>query len=167
MQKPAKYLSKTEALSQLQKYCAYQERCHQDVRYKLLNLGIRGDDLEAIISQLIQDQFLDEERFARAFVRGKFRHKQWGKQKITLELTKRNISNYLKQRALEEIDQQEYRSTLISLISKKKATFHDHVSAAEKSLKLFKFAYQKGYEPDLIYEILGEESGRNGSSNLV
>lgn len=159
MQKPTKYLSKQEALSQLRRYCAYQERCHQDVRYKLLNLGIRGDDLEAIIGQLIEEQFLDEERFARSFARGKFRHKQWGKHKIILELTKRSISDYLKQKALEEIEPEEYRAVLMGLIQKKEATLSDKITPAEKSLKLFKFAYQRGYEPDLIYEILGR--GRN------
>jgi regulatory protein len=73
------YVSKEDALKKLQRYCAYQDRCHQEARRKLLDLGIYGDDLEEIISELISDNFLNEERFARSFARGKFRIKGWGK----------------------------------------------------------------------------------------
>ena len=71
-------------LSKIRKYCDYQERCHQEVRYQLIKLGARGDILEKIIGQLVEEGFLDEERFARAFARGKFRNNLWGRQKIRM-----------------------------------------------------------------------------------
>ena len=86
-----KYLSKEDALKKLQRYCAYQDRCHQEVRSKLLDLGIYGHDLEEVIVALIEDNFLNEERFARSFTRGKLRIKHWGRNKILQELKKKNI----------------------------------------------------------------------------
>ena len=79
MPEKKKYVSLDKALQKLQRYCAYQDRCHQEVRAKLLSLGVYGDEMEEIIVSLIEDKFLDEERFARSFARGKFRLKQWGR----------------------------------------------------------------------------------------
>lgn len=141
------------ALDKMRKYCAYQERCHQEVRYKLVAIGIRGDILESILSQLIEEGFLDEERFARAYARGKFRNNQWGMLKITRELTRKNIGTYLQKKALEEIDPDDYQLTLRNLLINKKSALLSYPDDVQK-LKLFKFAYQKGFEPELIYELL-------------
>lgn len=145
-----KYVSKEDALKKLQAYCAYQDRCHQEVRRKLLDLGIYGDDLEEIVADLITEQFLDEERFARAFARGKFRHKKWGKYKIKQHLKQKNISGYCLKKAMEEIDMEEYVETLEKLIAKKKGTIkaaNDYV----RKQKLAVFLIGKGYESSLIW----------------
>jgi regulatory protein len=146
-------LNPDEVLARMRKYCAYQERCHQEVRYKLVDIGMRGEKLEAILVLLIEEGFLDEERFARAFTRGKFRNKQWGLLKIRQELNRREIGSYLQKKALEEIDPDEYRDTLENLLKRKKQQL-TNFTEAEQKLKLFKYAYQRGFEPDLIYELI-------------
>ena len=116
-----KYHTREQALQKLQRYCAYQDRCHAEVRTKLLSLGIYGDDLEEIIVELIGENYLNEERFARSYARGKFRFKCWGRIRITQELKSRRISDYLIRKALEEIDETEYRQALYDLLDKKLA----------------------------------------------
>jgi regulatory protein len=110
LQKKKKYISKDDALLKLQAYCAYQDRCHSEVRSKLLDLGIYGDDLEDIIVALIEDNFLNEERYARSYARGKFRIKQWGRLRIRRELKFRKISDYCIRKAMEEIDENDYHT---------------------------------------------------------
>lgn len=151
-----KYLSPQEALLKLQSYCAYQERSHQEVRSKLLELGIYGETLEAVMAELIESNFLNEERFARAFARGKFRMKQWGRRRIVQELKQRRISEYCIKKALEEIDEREYIETLKSILYKKKAALPAGESAAIHRLKLMRYALQRGYEPDLLEQLLKE-----------
>lgn len=148
------YISRTVALSKLQRYCAYQDRCHQEVRSKLLDLGVYGDELEEIMAQLITDRFLDEERFARSFARGKFLVKQWGRIRITAELRLRKISDYCVRAALSEIDEQRYREQLQQLLTRKAAL--EQLSAADIShrQRLFQFALRKGYEPELVQQAL-------------
>jgi regulatory protein len=141
------------ALDKMRKYCAYQERCHEEVRYKLVAIGVRGDILESILSQLIEEGLLNEERFARAYVRGKFRNNQWGMLKITKELTRKNIGSYLQEKAREEIDPDDYQLTLRNLLTNKKLTLLRYPDDVQK-LRLFKYAYQKGFEPELIYELI-------------
>ena len=113
------FTEKDRALSKLQKYCAYQERCHQEVRSKLIELKIYGDDLEEIIAELISDNFLNEERFAIAYAGGKFRMKKWGKVRIRIELKKRKISDYCIKKAMQEIDEEGYMEGLYKVIEKK------------------------------------------------
>ena len=108
------------ALKKLQAYCAYQDRCHKEVRSKLLDLGMRGHDLEVIMAELVEDNFLNEERFARSYVRGKFRIKRWGRIKIRLELKRRNISAYCIKKGMTEIDDNDYYTTLENIILKNK-----------------------------------------------
>ena len=148
-----KYLSKEEALSKLQRYCAYQDRCHKEVRTKLLNIGIYGDLLEEIISELIQENFLNEERFACSFARGKFRMRKWGKRKIEQELKYRNISEYCIQKAMKEIEVLDYEETLNQLIEKKWEQSKE-VDAFKKRNKIAKYLVQKGYEYNLIWPAL-------------
>lgn len=148
------YISRTVALSKLQRYCAYQDRCHQEVRSKLLDLGVYGDELEEIMAQLITDRFLDEERFARSFARGKFSVKQWGRIRITAELRLRKISDYCVRAALSEIDEQRYHEQLQQLLTRKAAL--EQLSATDIShrQRLFQFALRKGYEPELVQQAL-------------
>ena len=101
-----KYLSKADALKRMQRYCAYQDRCHSEVRTKLIELGVYGDTLEEIMAELVIERFLDEERFARSYVRGKFRLKKWGRVRIKRELKLRKISAYCQRKGLEEIEEE-------------------------------------------------------------
>lgn len=149
----SKRVGKTTALEKLQKYCAYQDRCHQEVRWKLLELGMYGDDLEEIIADLIMENFLNEERFARSYARGKFRMKGWGKMKITRELKQRQVSAYCIKKGLSEIDNEIYEQKLYQLLEKKNKTLRDK-NIFTRRKKLFNYAYQKGYESFLIQKCL-------------
>ncbi len=143
------YVGKTTALEKLQRYCAYQDRCHKEVRSKLLDLGMYGDDLEDIIVSLIQDDFLNEERFARSYARGKFRMKKWGRVKITRELKFRNISPYCLKKGLSEINEEEYLGVLMELLVKKSGSLREK-DRYKKRKKLFDYALNKGFETELI-----------------
>ena len=149
------YWSKDEAVANIQRYCAFQERCHKEVRYKLIEHAIYGDLLEEIISDLISNNFLDEERFARTFARGKFRMKQWGRNKIKQELKIRDVSAYSIKAAMTEIDGDEYLSVLSNLIAKKERTT-TFKNQFDKKKKLTDYALSKGYEYELIAEIIGK-----------
>lgn len=162
MQKKTKYVSREEALVRLQRYCAYQERSHHEVRSKLLDLKIYGDDLEEIIAQLIADNFLNEERFARAYARGKFRMKQWGKRRIVQELKRHAVSAYSIRKALEEIDSTDYRKTLQEVIQKKKKLLALE-DGFELQNKLAQYAISRGFESELVWETLKNEQGDEGT----
>lgn len=147
------YWSRDEATGNIQKYCAFQERCHQEVRSKLLEHGIYGDLLEEIISDLISDNYLNEERFARSFARGKFRIKNWGKNKIRSELKMRKVSTYSINEALNEIDNDEYLATLQRLLDKKERTT-SFKNQYDRLKKLTDYAMVKGYEYELIMGLI-------------
>ncbi len=147
-----KYISQDEALAKLQRYCAYQDRCHKEVRTKLLDLGIYGEALEEIIYDLIQENFLNEERYACSFARGKHRIKKWGRTKILIELKKRNISEYCIKKAMKEIEE-DYMETLERIMEKKWATIREKNIYKKKS-KLASFLYGKGYESGIVWEMI-------------
>ena len=153
MDKPKKYWSATDARGHIQRYCAYQDRCHKEVRSKLLEHGIYGDLLEEIISELILDKFLDEERFSKSYARGKFRMKQWGRIKIKQELKLRSITDYCIRSAMKEIDEIEYLDTLKNLLVQKEKTLKP-VNQWDRKKKLLDFALGKGYEYELIMELI-------------
>lgn len=141
-------------LKAIEYYCAYQERCHSEVRNKLLELNFRGNDLEEAIASLIDGNFLNEERFARSYTRGKFRIKQWGRRKITNELKKKKVSEYCIRKGLTEIDDQEYEETLKALMDKKVSELKSEKNIWIRKQKVQRYLLQKGYEPDLISELL-------------
>lgn len=142
-------LDKYTALEKLQKYCAYQDRCHNEVRTKLLSLGVYGDDLEQVIAELVTENFLNEERFAKSYARGKFRMKGWGKRKILGELKRRKISDYCIKKGMAEIEDAAYEEKLLNLLEKKNRTLRDKNIYIRRK-KLFNYAYRKGYESFLI-----------------
>ncbi len=148
-----KYLSKEEALSKLQRYCAYQERCHQEVRTKLLDLGIYGDILEEIITELIIDNFLNEERFAKSYARGKFVFKKWGRIKIKQELKLRKLSAYCIKKGMQEIEDDDYQKTIEELL-KKKDKYERETDPYKRRNKLARYLIQKGYESALIWKTI-------------
>ncbi len=144
-----------QALSKLQRYCAYQDRCHSEVRGKLLDLGVYGDDLEEVMVALIEEDFLNEERFARSYARGKFRMKQWGRIRIRQELKMRQISDYCIRAALSEIDESEYYEALKTVLTKYQRTVKGGDEYTQKA-KLFRHAQQKGYETEVIQEVMDD-----------
>ena len=146
-------VTKGMALPKLQRYCAYQERCHSEVRQKLLDLGMRGDDLEEVIYELIQDNFLNEERFARTFAGGKFRVKQWGRNKIRQALEQKQVSDYCVQKAMEEIEDEDYQQTLEMVLDKKWQQLRDKDVFIKRG-KLAKYTIGRGYEPELVWKTI-------------
>ncbi len=150
-----KWISVDDALAKLQHFCAYRDRCHQEVRKKLLDLGIYGEDLENIIIQLIEERFLDEERFARSFTRGKFRINKWGKIRIKQELKRREISDYCIRKGMEEIKPEAYEEQLQEVITNKAAQVREENSYKKKN-KVAGYAIGRGYEPALVWEKIKE-----------
>lgn len=148
-----KYTSKDDALAKLQRYCVYQDRCHQEVRTKLLSLRIFGDDLEEVIVALIQDDFLNEERFAASFVRGKHRIKRWGRIKILQGLHQKNISAYCIKKGMQEIDEELYEENLHFIIEKRDR-LKNIDNQYKRRIDLFNFARTKGYETPIINSLL-------------
>jgi regulatory protein len=139
-----------EAKVKIQRYCAYQERSHQEVRNKLFEFGLYRNDVDAIISDLITDGFLNEERFAKAFAGGKFRMKKWGRIKITHALEGKGVSKNCILIAMKEIDENSYVSTLQQLLSEKSRSITDGNVYLLRE-RLSKYAIQKGYEPELVW----------------
>ena len=152
-----KYYSISEALVKAQKYCAYQERSHVEVRTKLLNLGQRGHDLEEIMTTLIEKGFLNEERFAVAYAGGKFRIKQWGKNKIVQQLKMRHISDYSIKRSMQQIEDDVYRNTLKELIKKKWNSVKESNQLIKKN-KVARYCIGRGYEAELVWELIEKKN---------
>lgn len=148
-----KYISQQEALILLQKYCAFQERCHSEVRTKLLSLGIYGELLEEIIGQLIEDDFLNELRFAKTYARGKFRMKAWGRIKIIHSLKQKGITDYCIKEAMKEINPEDYKESLHVILTLQLEKFPD-LSPFERKSKAFRYALSRGYESGIIEELL-------------
>ncbi|MCG8326693.1 MAG: RecX family transcriptional regulator [Chitinophagales bacterium] len=147
----SKWVSKEEALKKMQRYCAYQDRCHQEVRKKLMEMGVYPDWREEVIVELIQENFLNEERFARSFARGKFRMKQWGKLRILRELKQRDISEYCIRKAMDEIEEEDYLKTL-QLLIEKKANQLKETDSYKKRNKIVQYLLQRGYESALAWD---------------
>ncbi len=148
-------MTEEEAFSKLIKYCTYQERCHEEVRKKLLTLKVYGAELENIISRLIENNFLNEERFAKTYAGSKFRQVQWGKTKIRQALKFRKVSEYCIKEAMKEISDEDYLKTLRQLIDKRKKQVEGDKNAFQKTVQ---HLIAKGYEPDLVLrEIKSEE----------
>lgn len=142
-----------EAKIKLYRYCAYQERCHQEVEEKLRELGVRGDTADEVIHHLISEGFLNEERFAKNFASGKFRLKHWGRLKIVRELEQRNVSSHCIRAGLREIEGDAYTTTLGELL-KKKAENTEAENVFTLRDKVSRFAIQKGFEPELVWALL-------------
>jgi len=140
----------TEATKKMESYCAYQERCHKEVRQKLYDMRMIPEATELIITGLIEENYLNEERFATSFARGKFRIKKWGKNRITQELKQRNISKFNLNKALKELDTPEYLEVFNELAEKKAALISEQ-NILKKRKKLTDYLLYKGWESDLVY----------------
>lgn len=146
-----KQLSKEQALQKLRHYCSYQERCHAEVKEKLYSFGLYKQTVEESISQLIEENYLNEERFAIQFAGGKFRMKQWGRQKIKQALKLKRVSDYCIRKAIQEIDEEQYSKTLSKLASQKWRTVKGPgITRFVKTQKTTTYLLQRGFEPELI-----------------
>ncbi|MFT4533520.1 MAG: regulatory protein [Saprospiraceae bacterium] len=139
----------------MQKICSVQDRCSSEIRTRLIEHGVYGDDLEQVLAELIVDNFLNEERFAKAYVSGKFKIKRWGKIKIRQGLKFRKISEYSIKKGMDEIDYDDYLSTITVLLEKKNANLRAK-DKWDRLKKLTSYAQQKGYEYDIIKEAISE-----------
>lgn len=150
-----KALSPEQIRLKIERYCAYQERSHQEVKNKLFSLGLNSSQTDELVSSLIVDGYLNEERFAKAFSGGKFRMKKWGRLKIVNELEKKGISKNCIKSGLREIDAEDYRQTLTAVLSDKidKVTEENIYVLRDK---VSTYAIQKGFEPELVWEVLRE-----------
>ncbi|MES2875213.1 MAG: regulatory protein RecX [Bacteroidota bacterium] len=151
-----KVFTRSECKAKAESFCAYQERSQHEVRNKLYDWGLHERDVEEIISELIQENFLNEERFAKAYTLGKFRIKGWGKIKIRQGLKLKRVPDKMIIKALKAIDPDDYMSKLKSLIEKKRATIKENDPFKLRFL-LSRFAAQKGYEQDLIGDVLKDK----------
>ncbi len=142
-----------EAQKKLEHFCAYQERCHKEVRRKLTDMRMIPEAIDTIMVHLINHNFLNEERFAKAFVRGKFRIKKWGKNRLKRELKHREISKYSIDIALQEIDLDDYETTLDELVQKRIAQVKE-ANRYKKQKKVVDYLLYRGWESQLIYEKL-------------
>lgn len=151
-----RFLTPEQAYVKIRSYCAYQERTHQEVKMKLSGYGISWSAINEMLSRLIEEGFLNEERFARAFVGGKFRSKGWGRKKIMVELKKRMVSAYSIQKALrEEIDPADYEKTVQKLIEKKwNALKAPGNTVYVKQAKTRQYLLSRGFENDIISRFL-------------
>ena len=142
-----------EALEKMAKYCAYQERCQFEVRTKLFGTGLSNDEIENIICDLIEQNFLDELRFSIAFVRGKFNAKSWGKIKIKQHLKQKKISEFCIKKSLSEISKEDYYSKLDKLLQKKSKLLSTEDEFTKKQ-KLARYLIGKGFESEMVWEEL-------------
>ena len=152
MNKRYRSLTPEQAYVKIRHFCAFQERTHQEVKMKLHSYGIGWTEIGEISSKLIEEGFLNEERFAMAFVGGKFRIKQWGRKKIEQELKKKQVSGYNIRNALREaIDVEEYEKTILKVIEKKWFSVKPETDGIFiKKAKTQAYLFQRGFEQDLI-----------------
>ena len=148
-------LTVKEIEGKLQYYCSYQDRCHKEVKAKLKSFKISSDELNEIVSNLIKDNYLNESRFSKSFVRGKFNIKNWGKVRIVNELKLRNISIYNINLGLKEIDDQDYINKLEDIFNKKLSSLRNLKSNLKKK-KIISYLLYRGWESNLIYSKANE-----------
>lgn len=145
----------TEATKKLESYCAYQERCHKEVTSKLWEMRMIPEAIDQILTHLIQENYLNEERFSKAYARGKFNIKKWGRNRIVNELKFRGISKYNIKSALQEIGDDDYFTTLDKL-AKKRVKEIKETNLQKRKKKLADYLLYRGWESHLVYEKIKE-----------
>ncbi|MEO9023154.1 MAG: regulatory protein RecX [Ginsengibacter sp.] len=145
-----------QSLQKIKQYCAYQERCHSETRSKLYSFGLNKTEVEEIISTLIVENYLNEERFAIHYAGGKFRMKQWGKNKIKQSLKFKQVSEYCIRKALKEIDDTEYEKAFQKLTEQKMRTLKSERNIFIKKRKLQDFLLQRGFENEMIRAVVNK-----------
>ena len=144
-----------EVTKKIEHYCAYQERCHHEVVQKLKSFGMIPEAIDHIVAHLIKHNYLNEERFAKSFARGKFRTKKWGKNRIVNELKLRDISKYNIQSALNEISEEDYLKTL-DMLAKKRSSEIKETHPQKRKKKLADYLLYRGWESHLVYRKIKE-----------
>lgn len=144
-----------EVIQKIEYYCSYQERCHHEVVQKLYEIGMKSHEIDSIIVHLLEHNFLNEERFARSFARGKHRIKQWGKTRIVNELQQRHIATTIIKLALTEISESQYQETFHALAHRHWETIRES-DGQKKKKKWCDYLLRKGWESNLVYEKMKE-----------
>ena len=144
-----------ELQSKMEHYCVYQDRCHQEIERKMKEYQMIPEAKEKILLHLMRHDFLNEERFSKSFARGKFRIKNWGKQRIIRELKIKNISSYNIKTALKEIDEELYVKTIEKIAISKNNTIKES-NLFKKKKKIYDYLFRKGYESSLILETISK-----------
>jgi regulatory protein len=144
-----------EAKKKLEHYCAYQERCHKEVQQKLKDMHMIPEAIDVVIGHLLEHNFLNEERFAKAYVSGKFKFKKWGKRRLTLQLKQKDISKYNINVAINNISNDEYIDTFNTLADKKLKSLVEP-NILKKKKKLADYLLYRGWESHLVYEKVNE-----------
>ena len=152
-QKPAKPLSPDQVLDKMAKYCAYQERCVKEVKDKLKTFDLPQTEKDKILAYLLDNRFVNDERFAKSFVKGKINQSGWGVNKIRFHLIQKGIDKELVDEALGQTDEEAYRQRLTGILEAKSKTVKA-ASDFEKKRKLAAYAMQKGFEGGLVWEVL-------------
>lgn len=150
----ASRLTPQQALPKIRHYCAYQERCHSEVKTKLFEYGLNVMESEEIISSLVADNYLNEERFAIQFAGGHFRNKKWGRNKIRHALRVKKVSDYCIRKGMEEIEEAAYVETLKDLYEAKKESLKSVKPPLLRRKKIQDYLMQKGYEQEYIIRLL-------------
>lgn len=149
----SKRLTKEDALKKIKHYCSYQERCHNEVKDKLYTFGLFRAEVDEVMSNLIEDNYLNEERFARQFAGGKFRMKQWGRKKIQYELQQKGVNKANIKLGLKEIEEEQYLAILEKLAFKKWTGLKGQHYLTRQA-KTNAYLLQKGYEQALIGNVV-------------
>lgn len=157
MEKPVIRLSISEALKKICRWCAYQERSHQETRDKLYDYGLHQNEVEQLIVKLIEEGFLNEERFAIAFAGGKFRMLGWGRDKIRIHLKQKRVSDYCIRKALSLIDDRDYIKSLQNIIEKRKPLLKKG-DKRQQYYQLMRYALSRGFEHELVADVLKDMS---------
>jgi regulatory protein len=144
------------ALTRAKNWCAFQEQCVWDINQRLIKLELSHSEINLVIEQLIKEGFLNEQRYADAYVSGKFRISKWGRIKIASGLRMKQIPEKMIASALNSIDLETYRDCLVKLLKKKEYELRK-LPADKSRLKLTRFALQKGYESDLVYQVINSK----------
>ena len=152
---PAKPLTPDQVLDKMAKFCAYQERCVKDVRDKLKTFDIPEEEKTKILDYLLDNRFVNDERFAKSFVRGKVNQSGWGVNKIRFHLIQKGIAKDIIDEALGQTDEEVYRQRLIDILRVKAKSVKAETDF-EKKRKLAAYAMQKGFEGGLVWEVLKE-----------
>ncbi|WP_236551493.1 regulatory protein RecX [Tenacibaculum maritimum] len=139
----------------MESFCVYQDRCHKEVEKKIAEYNLIPEARASILIDLIQDGFLNEERFAKSFARGKFRIKKWGKQRITRELKLRDVSSYNIRIALKGIDENDYIATLYELIAKRNNSISE-TNLYKRKKKIIDYMVYRGYEYELLFMAIND-----------
>src|SRR6476620_4429830 len=152
-----KRLTKEQVLQKLRFYCRYQQRCQSEIKEKLFELGVNKKDHDELITELVKENCLNDERFAVAYTSGRFKLKQWGRKKIQKGLREKRVSDEIAQKALEQINAKEYRAILDKLAKERYAALK-HEQHLVRKKKTMDYLIQKGYELDLVRKAINNFS---------